>query len=233
MIHGEAIFPALEPLPLKDVDGMGMAAIQLLNTLDPGINEPLVQYSTAKGVSTAMASLWEVSVQSKEETVSMVLEMKKSCVASNPITKSQWYKRFLNGMHKIIGGSVKQAEVSMSIEQMIALMEEFEEDWNRVMKEKTRRLAQVQEVLFPALFVVISFCGALRGEEVPLMDLEATREFTMSGLEHTKEEKKHVVIALHGRFKNELGERFHLMPVVSDKLGAQACYMDATNAQMV
>jgi hypothetical protein len=74
MIHGEAIFPALGPLLLKDVDGMGMAAIQLLKMLDPWINEPLVQYSTAKGVYTALASLWEVSVQSKEET-GMVGEM--------------------------------------------------------------------------------------------------------------------------------------------------------------
>jgi hypothetical protein len=40
MIDGDKIFPALEPLPLKDVDGMGAAAIQLLKTLDPGINQP-------------------------------------------------------------------------------------------------------------------------------------------------------------------------------------------------
>jgi hypothetical protein len=40
----------------------------------------------------------------------------------------------------------------------------------------------VQEVLFPALFSVLAYCGALRGEEVPLMDLEATKEFTASGM---------------------------------------------------
>jgi hypothetical protein len=35
MIHGDNIFPPLGPLPLKDVDGMGPAALQLLKTLDP------------------------------------------------------------------------------------------------------------------------------------------------------------------------------------------------------
>jgi hypothetical protein len=144
----------------------------------------------------------------------MVLEMMKSYVTSNPI-KSQWYKCFLNGMHKRMGDSVKQ-DAAVSIEQMVALMDKFEEDWNRVMKEKTRRLAQVREVLFPTLFAVIALCGALRGEEVPLMDLEATREFMMSGLEHAKEEKKYVIIALHGHFKNEFGERCHFMPVVRE-----------------
>jgi hypothetical protein len=68
----------------------------------------------------------------------------------------------------------------------------------------------------PALFAVIVLCAALRGEEVPLMNLEATREFTMSGLEHTKEEKMGVVIVLHVWFKNELGERGHLMPMVRE-----------------
>ena len=67
MIDGDDIFPALGPSPLKDVDGMGPAALQLLNTLDPGINEALVQYNTVKVVSNSLAALWEVSVHSKGE----------------------------------------------------------------------------------------------------------------------------------------------------------------------
>jgi hypothetical protein len=46
------------------------------------------------------------------------------------------------------------------------------------------------------------------------MDLEATREFTLSGLEHPEPGKRHAVIALHGQLKNELGGRCHLMPLV-------------------
>jgi hypothetical protein len=33
----------------------------------------------------------------------------------------------------------------------------------------------IQEVLFPALFSIISYVAALRDEEVPLMDLAGTR----------------------------------------------------------
>jgi hypothetical protein len=116
-------------------------------------------------------------------------------------------------MHKRMGDSAKQDE-AISVEQMTALMEVFERDWRKVVGEPRRSHAQVHEVLFPALFSVLACCGALRGEEVPLMDLDATREFTASGLEHTKEELKHGVIALHGRFKNEIGEKCHLMPAV-------------------
>jgi hypothetical protein len=48
------------------------------------------------------------------------------------------------------------------------------------------------------LFSVLAFCGALRGEEVPSMEFEATREFARSGLELAEEKKKHAVIAFHG-----------------------------------
>jgi hypothetical protein len=211
MIHGDVIFPALGPLPLKDIDGMGAAAIQLLKTLDPGINAPTVQYKTAIGVTTALGAMWEVSVQSKEESV-MVKDMMKSYVTTNPV-KSQWYQRFLVGMHKRMGDQTKQDE-AISIEQMIALMEKFEQDWAKLIMHQRRTPNQVREVLFPALFSVLAFCGALRGEEVPLMDLDATKEFTLSGMEHPDERKKHAVMALHGRFKNELGEKCHLMPLV-------------------
>jgi hypothetical protein len=211
MINGEGLFPALGPLPLKDIDGMGSAALQLLKTLDPGINEATVQYATATAMTTALGALWEVSVQSKEETV-MVRDMMKSYVTTNPV-KSQWYERFLNGMHKRMGDCVKQDE-AISIEQMVALMEVFEDDWKELMRNRRRTSSQTREVLFPALFAVVAYCGALRGEEVPLMDFEATKEFSGSGMEHPDEAKRHSVIALHGRFKNELGEKCHLMPLV-------------------
>jgi hypothetical protein len=93
MINGSTMFPALGSLPLRDINGVGQAAIQLLKTLDPGKNELLVQYTTAKTITTALAVIWKVSVHSKEETV-MVRDMHKSYVTSNPL-KSQWYKRFL------------------------------------------------------------------------------------------------------------------------------------------
>jgi hypothetical protein len=208
---GKVIFPALGPLPLKDVDGMGAACIQLLKTLDPGVTENLVQYSTAKNVTTALGALWEVSVESKDQTI-MIRDRTKSYVTNNPV-KSQWYEKFLSGMHKRMGDSVKQDE-AISVEQMIALMEMFERDWGVLLKNGERTNNQVREVLFPGLFAVLAFCGALRGEEVSLMDLGATKEHTYSGLSHPNESKKHGVIALHGRFKNEMGEKCHLMPLV-------------------
>jgi hypothetical protein len=76
---------------------------------------------------------------------------------------------------------------------------------------------EVAEVLFPASFAVTVFCGALRGEEVPLMDFGATtKEFTEVDLVTAMEERCLGVIALHGWWfkKNEIREKCHLMPIV-------------------
>jgi hypothetical protein len=56
--------------------------------------------------------------------------------------------------------SLKQNE-AVSIEQMIALMKLFEDNWETIMKNKLRTFNQVREVLFHALFLVLAFCGAL------------------------------------------------------------------------
>jgi hypothetical protein len=64
-----------------------------------------------------------------------------------------------------MGNLVKQ-DKAISIEQMLALMELFESDWRKVMADRYRTYGQVQKVLFPALFSVLAYCGALCGEEV-------------------------------------------------------------------
>jgi hypothetical protein len=77
-------------------------------------------------------------------------------------------------MHKRMGDKVKQDE-AISIEQMLGLMKVFEQDWEKLMRNRNPTHNQIREVLFPALSAIMAFCGALRGEVVPLMDLEATK----------------------------------------------------------
>jgi hypothetical protein len=59
---------------------------------------------------------------------------------------------------------------------------------------------------------VIAFCCALRGEGLPLVDLHGTQKHW---LQATSSEPPHIVIALLGRFKGELGENYHLLPIVT------------------
>jgi hypothetical protein len=117
------------------------------------------------------------------------------------------FESFMLGLHKRQGDQ-SYPDLAISIEVMLALMEKFEGAW-----ELARgNLREEGAVLFPALFSVVTFCGGFCGEETPLMDLEGTRsKFEEIG----RDRLPHVVVALIGRFKNEIGELHHMLPLAA------------------
>ena len=59
-------------------------------------------------------------------------------------------------------------------------------------------------------FMLVAMCGGLRGEEVPLLSLEGMLTFW----EDTRREKEpYIMLTLKGKFKGEVNERWHLVPV--------------------
>ncbi len=60
-------------------------------------------------------------------------------------------------------------------------------------------------------YYVLGFTLALRGEELPLVELHGTMKYWTQSVQH---KKPHIVITPLGRFKNEVGETYHLMPVL-------------------
>ena len=72
----------------------------------------------------------------------VVKDASKRRVTSAPV-KSQWCKRLALGARKRVGDLAKQDEAAVAIEQMPALMEMFEGDWEKVMKDKRQTHDQV------------------------------------------------------------------------------------------
>ena len=60
--------------------------------------------------------------------------------------------------------------------------------------------------------MVMSFCGALRGEEVPLVSLAGLLTFWEETL---GEEEPFIMLTLHGKFKGEGELRWHCIPIVA------------------
>jgi hypothetical protein len=87
-------------------------------------------------------------------------------------------------------------------------MRRYEDRWTGAGDD---RLAQ-KVVLFSALFCIVSFFFALRGEEVPMMSLSGIIKHLTESMNHPR--YPHVTVALLGSFKNERSERYHLMPIV-------------------
>jgi hypothetical protein len=60
-------------------------------------------------------------------------------------------------------------------------------------------------------FYTIAFSCTLRGEEVPLADLNGISKHWEASVNHNP---PHITIALLGHFKGEIGESYHLLPIV-------------------
>ncbi|KAL7533009.1 hypothetical protein ACHAXR_004991 [Thalassiosira sp. AJA248-18] len=59
-------------------------------------------------------------------------------------------------------------------------------------------------------YVIFGFCNGLRGEEVPLISLAGLRHFWE---ETAMDAEPYIMTTLHGRFKGELDERWHCLPI--------------------
>jgi hypothetical protein len=207
----ERALPKLGPKPLADLAGMSCAISFLDRAQDPGKNEETVQYGTARGVRTAYTNLWNVSVFGENETVAVGGKAKMHTTTSPAM--GDWYSRFDKGAHKRMGDLTFQ-DSSWSPELIAQILVEFESEWEVVegtVLTKSVRKRKEGELIFPALMGELSYVLGLRGEELPLMDLAGTRTNSARGKVHPS--TKHGVVALLGRFKNEIGEKYHLMPI--------------------
>jgi hypothetical protein len=204
-IRGESLLPKMGPYPAEDTQSMALAAIFLQRTLDSGINEATLQFDSARKLRSAYSNAWHASVEGKDEMV--MVQGGKRLVHSTCPTNARWYERFQIGAHKRMG-NVSKPDMAVSIKVMLALMKRFDDDWLEAGLDRDEQ----ERVLFPALFSVIAFCAALRGEEVPLMSLGSARTHYKEALEDP--DFPHVIVPLLGRFKRETGERHHFMPLV-------------------
>jgi hypothetical protein len=73
-------------------------------------------------------------------------------------------------------------------------------------------------------YSALCFCGSLRGNEGFLLDLYGLRLYLNEG-KNPNDPRAHVVAPLLGRFKNEIGERYHLILLAPlTKSGIQTRY---------
>jgi hypothetical protein len=76
----------------------------------------------------------------------------------------------------------------------------------RAKKDKPRE----REVILLGAFSTIGFAAGLRGEEIVLTNLGGLRRYWKEAMTHST---PHVPLALRGRFKGELREQWHYMPL--------------------
>ena len=201
-------FPPIGPYPLEDVLGYGVALVMVRSSLDAGRNNKnYKQFQTIQKFQSVVTNQYAVSVPSAYRTLALASadKQKVSAFSSCP-THSDWFKRFSSGCKTRMGEDVNK-DKALSREILHEVLRECE---RRVSVQRGEEQALTVSV---ATFLVVSFCASLRGSEGFMLCLARLR----ASLEYGKHDKAnpHVVVPLLGRFKTELGERYHLLLLAS------------------
>jgi hypothetical protein len=190
------------PFPLEDTFGMGAALVMLERSLKPGKYASHLQFGTVQKFRSAFSNAYHASVEGHQAMV-MAKETRKLTVTKCP-TYGEFFERFVRGLHKCMGEIVRP-DRAISIEIMKELCNELERDWEW-------NVANRLVITMEATFYLVAFCCALRGEEVPLVDLHGSFKHWEDG---EKGILPHVVVPLLGRFKGKTGENYHILCIVS------------------
>lgn len=204
----QSLFRPLGPFPITDSFGMSAAIVMQLRSLEKGKYANHLQFDTIRKFRSAVSNIYHASVEGQKAVV-MAKDTRKLVVTECP-TYSQWYEKCIKGMHKRLGDDVRP-DRALSFEILLAMFDLLDKEWLSPMSDPQRLALALEASLY-----VIAYTLALRGEELPLVHLGALRRHWDHGSSY---KVPHVIIPLLGRFKNEVGESFHLMPVVAETPG--------------
>ncbi len=102
-------------------------------------------------------------------------------------------------------GMVRRQNKALTSELVLRMCSIAEGEW-RAAQNPARQL-DVEDMV---CFMLLGFGAGLRGEEVPLVNLEGLLTFWM---ETRGEEDRYMMITLQGRFKREVNQRWHIVPI--------------------
>jgi hypothetical protein len=196
------LYRPLGPFPLEDSFGMCAAIVILQVSLNPGKYDHHVQFGAVRKFCSAFSNVYHSSKEGLDAII-MAKDTQKMTVTKCPMY-GQWFEKFMKGCHKQMGEIVKPDRALSSI-ILLEILKLLELDWANH-PENHYKLAS------EGAFYVLAFSCTLRGEEVPLTDLCGILKHWVKGC---SSDPPHIIIALLGRFKGELGENYHLLPIVT------------------
>ncbi len=124
---------------------------------------------------------------------------------TNGQTNGKWFDRFMKGARLCMGMVRKQNEALTSL-VALAVCREAEHLWKSPSSTEATRTDLENTVGF----MLIAMGGGLRGEEVPLLSLDGILTFWETT---SQEPDPFIMMTLKGRFKGEVDERWHMVPV--------------------
>jgi hypothetical protein len=101
-------------------------------------------------------------------------------------------------------GQIVKQDRAVSLDLMHAFLESLEKEWSAADRQGKIDVASI------GAYAAFAFCGSFRGPEVFLVDLHGLIKYTQENFQ--VDGKDFIIVPLLGRFKNELGDQYHLIP---------------------
>jgi hypothetical protein len=202
----EPMLPALGPFPVEDKMGVAVAIAMIMKSRKPGRYADHQQFETIRKLRSGFTNVYLCSKAETEELHTVGGDSAKHSLSKCP-THSLWFERFTKGCLSRMGQIVKQ-DRAISVEVMLALLGALETELEEAVRPPQRSL-----LVSLGAFSAIAFCGSFRGQEVFLTDLSGLKKYTQEN--ESPNLAPHVIIPLLGRFKGEIGSRYHLTPMAA------------------
>lgn len=207
--------PALGPLPFKDEFGICVAYGMLIQSRQKGRHSTAyTQFDTVRKQRSAYSNLYFSSKPGVTEDRMLTSGTAPSTQVTTCPSSSLWFVRWSTGCEKRMGYILVQNK-AISIDVVKAMINQFQVSAKLEKPNSWERHEQVMGLAY----TVISFCGAMRGSEglklhwdtlLDLLKRGSSEDSTLIG-----KRTPHIVIPLKGRFKQEKGEKCHLVPLAN------------------
>jgi hypothetical protein len=125
---------------------------------------------------------------------------------SDSPTDSRFYQMFMRGLLLRMGRQV-ESNWGLDYRILVKILINLEYELNQ---DNTREVRK-RDIVMLGSYLIICFVCALRGNEGFLVESDGIQKMIGNGKDEREDEMKHVVIPLLGRFKNEDGEKWHVM----------------------
>jgi hypothetical protein len=204
--------PALGPWIVGDRVGFNVAIGMLKYAQKPGINRAShMQFESVRKLRTAYAHLQaNARLASNPDVTSFKAQKGELFNITDSPTDSKLFQMFMRGLLLRMG---KQTESNWGLDYKVLLAILF--NLEQRMEDDNESVIEKRECILLGAFLTIAFVCALRGNEVFMVESEGLQRMIEEGKHMVDEENNHVVIPMLGRFKNEEGEKWHLMVSVN------------------
>ena len=200
------------PWPISDEVGFQVAIEMVGASLLEGRNsQGYQQFDTIRTIRTMHQHMYESGPARDNRVFKTTGEQSKTLVVrtSHCPTDSLLFTRFAQGCLARMGKDVR-SDMALDPDILHLILFNLDNEWNNngTSSERKRWISLV------GCYLIVTFACSLRGNEGFMIDLFGLISHIKDGRSNTA--NPHVVIPLLGRFKNEVGERLHLMLSVNE-----------------